>query len=124
MVARDGVEQPTPVFSAVLSALFSNNLTLQSGPSSVTSADVRLASAFSHEQHFPRIVRPTIQEHEIPLALRAELVNPCPRLSKDGTGVNRLLCSRLFFLAGCSNGRFPVLKADTKSSSHRRYDVY
>jgi hypothetical protein len=51
MVARDGVEPPTPAFSGLrttsLSLPFFNNLTLQSGPSfcdhSVTSADVRLS---------------------------------------------------------------------------------
>ncbi len=40
MVARDGVEPPTPAFSGLhttaLSASFVNNLTLQSGPSFVT----------------------------------------------------------------------------------------
>jgi hypothetical protein len=40
MVARDGVEPPTPAFSGLrttsLSLPFFNNLTLQSGPSFVT----------------------------------------------------------------------------------------
>jgi len=50
MGARDGVEPPTPAFSATsLSLPLFNNLTLQSGPVFVTilvtSADVRLASA-------------------------------------------------------------------------------
>ena len=40
MVARDGVEPPTPAFSGLrstsVSALSFNNLTLQSGPSFVT----------------------------------------------------------------------------------------
>jgi hypothetical protein len=40
MVARDGVEPPTPAFSGLrttaLSAFFFNNLTLQSGPGLVT----------------------------------------------------------------------------------------
>ncbi len=40
MVARDGVEPPTPAFSGLrttsLSPSFFNNLTLQSGPSFVT----------------------------------------------------------------------------------------
>jgi hypothetical protein len=40
MVARDGVEPPTPAFSGLrttdLSPLAFNNLTLQSGPSFVT----------------------------------------------------------------------------------------
>jgi hypothetical protein len=40
MVARDGVEPPTPAFSGLrttsLSPLLVNNLTLQSGPSFVT----------------------------------------------------------------------------------------
>jgi len=55
MVARDGVEPPTPAFSGLrttsLSLPFFNNLTLQSWPQfcdhSVTSADVRLASALN-----------------------------------------------------------------------------